>query len=168
MKKILLLDFDGVCHSYTSGWKGADVIPDPPVDGLEQFLRAAAKEFQIDVFSSRTNQPGGMKAMISWFENYYPRLVEELGILFPTEKPPAWITLDDRGWQFNGVWPDVQELVAFKPWYLRKPEQVASAENNFSPAGTSSTYCKFCGRDTDACIANPCADSGRKAKVGQV
>ena len=29
-KPILCLDFDGVVHSYTSGWKGADVIPDPP------------------------------------------------------------------------------------------------------------------------------------------
>lgn len=31
---ILCLDFDGVCHSYTSGWKGAAVIPDPAVPGL--------------------------------------------------------------------------------------------------------------------------------------
>lgn len=29
-KPILCLDFDGVIHSYASGWKGADVIPDPP------------------------------------------------------------------------------------------------------------------------------------------
>ena len=28
-KPILCLDFDGVIHSYISGWKGADVIPDP-------------------------------------------------------------------------------------------------------------------------------------------
>lgn len=32
-KPILCLDFDGVIHSYSSGWKGADVIPDPPVAG---------------------------------------------------------------------------------------------------------------------------------------
>jgi hypothetical protein len=32
-KPILCLDFDGVLHSYTSGWKGAAVIPDPPVPG---------------------------------------------------------------------------------------------------------------------------------------
>lgn len=40
--------------------------------------------------------------------------------------------------------------------------EIASAANNWSPAGTATTYCKFCSRDTDACIANPCQQSGRK------
>ena len=37
-KPILCLDFDGVIHSYSSGWKGAAVIPDPPVDGAMRFI----------------------------------------------------------------------------------------------------------------------------------
>jgi len=35
---------------------------------------------------------------------------------FPREKPPAFITLDDRAAQFNGTWPDIQGLLAFRPW----------------------------------------------------
>src|ERR1700743_3429981 len=55
-KPILCLDFDGVIHSYASGWKGADVIPDPPVAGAIEFIREALKHFRVAIFSSRTNQ----------------------------------------------------------------------------------------------------------------
>ena len=37
-KPTLCVDFDGVIHSYISGWKGADVIPDPPVPGAIEAL----------------------------------------------------------------------------------------------------------------------------------
>ena len=29
MKQTVVFDFDGVIHSYTSGWKGATIIPEP-------------------------------------------------------------------------------------------------------------------------------------------
>ena len=46
-KPILCLDFDGVIHSYASGWKGADVIPDAAVPGAMEFLRTwTAASFQ--------------------------------------------------------------------------------------------------------------------------
>lgn len=61
-KPILCLDFDGVIHSYSSGWKGADVIPDPLVAGALQFIRDAAMVFAVQIFSSRSNQPGGIDA----------------------------------------------------------------------------------------------------------
>ena len=50
-KPILCLDFDGVCHSYISGWQGAGVIPDPPVDGMWEFLETAIGVFEVDIFS---------------------------------------------------------------------------------------------------------------------
>ena len=66
-KPILCLDFDGVCHSYTSSWQGIDVIPDPAVPGLFEFLEAAKEVFDIQVFSSRSEDEKGIVAMQLWF-----------------------------------------------------------------------------------------------------
>lgn len=125
-KPILCLDFDGVIHSYASGWKGADVVPDPPTDGAIAFLREAVKHFRVAIFSSRSNQPGGMTAMAEWLGYHVldQRLSdsEDLAwasaIEWPTEKPPALVTIDDRALTFSGNWSDYQmpDLLAFRPW----------------------------------------------------
>lgn len=126
-KPILCLDFDGVCHSYTSGWKGASVIPDPHVPGLFEFLEEACKVFDIQVFSSRSGQLGGKEAMSLWFIKERKRWRENGGqgneiltISFPDEKPPALVTIDDRAVTFTGEWPSVEFLARFKPWNKKK------------------------------------------------
>lgn len=124
-KPILCLDFDGVVHSYTSGWKGADVIPDPPVPGALEFIIDALDRFEVHVFSSRSNQPGGIGAMQNWLRRH----IWEIGdgavidgsaivreIHWPTEKPPALVTIDDRAICFTGEWPSLDEIAAFQPW----------------------------------------------------
>lgn len=119
-KPILCLDFDGVIHSYTSGWKGADQIPDPPVEGSIEFIIEASKKFKVCIFSSRSNQQGGRSAMQTWLWN----AAETRGLLdkwfseldWPLDKPPAMITIDDRAITFTGVWPNVDSLLEFKPW----------------------------------------------------
>jgi hypothetical protein len=65
-KPILCLDFDGVIHSYTSGWKGAAVIPDPPVLGALEFIVTALERFEVHILSSRSHQWGGRRAMKRW------------------------------------------------------------------------------------------------------
>lgn len=130
MKPILCLDFDGVCHSYTNGWKGADIIPDPPVEGLFEFLQEANKQFEIHIFSSRSNQPGGIEAMAKWFEDYYidwymrpGNEFRELSLKFPISKPPAFLTIDDRTITFTGQWPNIEELKNFQPWYKKQGKE---------------------------------------------
>lgn len=117
-KPILCLDFDGVIHSYTSGWKGAEIIPDPPVPGAIDFIREALKHFRVAVFSSRSNQPGGLEAMQEYIfihsEMGFKDPIE--GIEWPTEKPAAFLTIDDRAITFTGEWPDLETLRSFKPW----------------------------------------------------
>lgn len=119
-KPILCLDFDGVIHSYISGWKGAAKIPDPPVQGAFEFIGEAIQYFEVVVFSSRSTQPGGIIAMQEWFlQHGWPADDEgnPEGISFPTEKPAAFLTIDDRALTFTGMWPDAKELLKFRPWY---------------------------------------------------
>jgi hypothetical protein len=121
-KPILCLDFDGVIHSYSSGWKGADNIPDPPVPGSLEFIRDAQEHFRVAIFSSRSNQPGGLLAMQTWLERQgvgvdgFPAFV--FNVEWPIEKPPAMVTIDDRALTFTGNWSeyDPAELLRFQPW----------------------------------------------------
>ena len=124
-KPILCLDFDGVCHSYTSGWINAWTIPDPPVAGLFPFLEQALQHFRVAIYSSRSEFERGREAMQRWFEKellaYYdgntaPAASVLLQLEFPVSKPSAFVTLDDRAVTFKGEWPEVTTLRGFVTW----------------------------------------------------
>ena|SRR5215469_6150976 len=118
-KPILCLDFDGCIHSYTSGWKGVDKIPDPPVPGAFEWMTRAAEVFEIHIYSSRSSSPAGRRAMFQYIYSR-DRVLAHL-VVFADEKPRAFITIDDRCVQFNGNWSDAQfqpqKLLAFVPYY---------------------------------------------------
>ncbi len=127
-KPILCIDFDGVIHSYTSGWKGATIIPDPVVPGFFEWAEQAAQHFTLVIYSSRSKEPEAITAMQFWL--YEQRKIwranggmheidEPLSFEFASEKPAAFVTLDDRAITFDGTWPDVETLRNFKPWNKR-------------------------------------------------
>ena len=126
MKKILCLDFDGVIHSYTSGWQGAAVISDPPVPGAVEFIANAVEYFRIAIFSSRSGEPDGCRAMMRYMREHLTKKYGNHGDLianiieYPIAKPPAFVTIDDRAITFTGTWPAMDMLLAFKPWNMRK------------------------------------------------
>ena len=158
MKKIIALDFDGVIHSYTSGWQGPRTISDPPVPGAMEFIvRLQDADFKVVVFSSRSRYWFGRRAMRGYIRfamecqvqadsDLYGIGLGETALLrrvlaegeahmepwhvavfdaiqkimddidFPTEKPPAHLTIDDRAMQFTGTWPGLDEVRNFVPW----------------------------------------------------
>ncbi len=131
-KPILCLDFDGVLHSYTSGWKGAGAIPDPPTPGAMQWLVDAYEGdlVRVAIFSSRSKSLRGRWAMQRWLRKHLIKQVEHQAgphmdllyveilewISWPWFKPPAMVTIDDRAITFTGEWPAIETLLAFKPW----------------------------------------------------
>lgn len=126
MARILCIDFDGVLHSYTSGWKGAKVIKDPPIDGALEWLRdmVESKEITPQIYSSRSKHEGGIQAMQNWLKKHAETAGMDTKFLkklkFPTEKPSASWTLDDRAICFRGTFPTAKELLDFKPWRVNE------------------------------------------------
>ena len=144
-KKTIALDFDGVLHSYSSGWQGCDVIPDGPVPGAMAFLRALVEDgrFDVCIHSSRCSEPAGVAAIKKWLaknimgsaktwidgvlivqddDDFDGRAIFD-GIRIVDKKPPAFVTIDDRAIQFAGTWPELDDLAAFVPWNKRTGAQ---------------------------------------------
>lgn len=148
-KPILSIDFDGVIHSYSSGWKGAHVIPDDPVPGaIEALHRYLDAGYVVAIFSSRSKSLRGRWAMKRWMteaaSRYYHRedfkyvsateaacvgmdlVSDDAGRAFvrrlswPWFKPSAVLTIDDRAVCFNGTFPAVNAIKIFQPWNKRK------------------------------------------------
>lgn len=120
-RPILCIDFDGVIHSYLSGWKGATEIPDPPVDGALRWLRdlVLSEKFQVTIYSSRSRYENAISYMKKWLLDNGLDLHTVCSIEFPTEKPPAFLQIDDRAICFTGEFPTIEDMLAFKPWYKK-------------------------------------------------
>lgn len=113
MKKTVVFDFDGVIHSYTSGWRGQCVISDPPVPGIKEAIdEIRAAGYEVVVVSTRCASVQGQGAVQAWL------LDNDIKVdAIKMEKPPAIVYIDDRAICFDGnpatLLSKVQE---FKPW----------------------------------------------------
>jgi hypothetical protein len=148
MPKILCIDFDGVIHDYMKGWQDGSIYGEV-VPGFFEWALQACRHFQLVIYSSRSKQAAGVIAMSDWlvmkahaegwqptdepFDNPAPdgdmpmlrllhaRAADVIVLYFAHEKPPAWLTIDDRSIQFEGRWEWVRPevLLDFKPWNSR-------------------------------------------------
>lgn len=128
---IICVDFDGVIHSYKSGWQGVSVIPDDPVPGAIEWLMEhlpipdalgghiyTHKGPEVQIYSSRSKSFFGRRAMKKWLIKHgLPSSYITDNILkFPVKKPAAFLTIDDRAICFDGTFPTASQMMAFKPW----------------------------------------------------
>lgn len=127
-RKIICVDFDGVLHSYTSGWKGAANIPDPPVPGALPWLISIAAKHSVNIYSARSGQ-GGIDAMKAWLIHHLGAHLDpdqaytfvEMELEFPLAKPSAFLTIDDRAICFKGDFTELtpEYLSNFKAWWQK-------------------------------------------------
>lgn len=108
MKRIILIDLDGVLNTY-SGQYDENTIP-PIKDGASEFLDALAGKFIVKIFTTRNKLLAG-----KWIiDNKLDKFVSDV----TNVKDPAWLIIDDRCLTFDGDYKNTLELVNnFSVWY---------------------------------------------------
>lgn len=109
----VVFDFDGVIHSYTSGWKGTRVIPDPVVPGIAEVIaKLRERGYHVAVCSSRCSTLEGVAAVAEYLHAAGIQVDD-----ITCEKPPALVYVDDRAIRFDGTTDNLyEEIVDFAPW----------------------------------------------------
>ncbi|MBS0202110.1 MAG: hypothetical protein JSS49_04360 [Planctomycetes bacterium] len=98
-QRTVCLDFDGVLHSYRSGWCGAEVIPDPPIHGTREAVARLRQQYRVVIHSARCHTEGGRTAVQLWLQKH-DIVVDDVC----EHKPPALVYVDDRAVRFQGNW----------------------------------------------------------------
>lgn len=93
MSRTIALDFDGVLHSYSSGWTGPKPM-DAPVPGALALVEALkARKYRLVVFTARDD----VAAVGEWLKQHgFPAMT------VTQTKPKAALYVDDRGLRFDG------------------------------------------------------------------
>jgi len=128
-RPIICVDFDGVIHSYENGWQDGEIYG-TVVPGFFEWYLEAAKHFDIRIYSSRSRYPAMREAMGKWLMDQCGAWAADreksmmAAFTFAHEKPPAFVTIDDRAICFKGDWNadelSIDALRAFKPWNVKR------------------------------------------------
>lgn len=128
----IAVDFDGVIHRYSRGWKDGSIYDPPVEESIESLIKLMDMGFSVYVHSTRSP-----RQIVRWFENshrcgnvefdesvcsmspYWVRRVypwekfwNKKNVLGVTRrKLPALLYIDDRGWEFS-KWTDPQLWMA--------------------------------------------------------
>lgn len=90
--RTIAFEFDGIIHSYKSGWQGIDIIPDPPIPGIKEIIdKLRNNGYLVVIFSVRCEHKDGEKAIIDWLQKYNI-FVDDIVYT----KPSAFCYIDDK------------------------------------------------------------------------
>ena len=114
--KTVVFDFDGVIHSYSSGWHDGQTsweIFDPPTVGIREVIKKLRENgWSVVVVSARCSSLFGRIAIKKWLKKYDITVDAVL-----RDKIPAKCYVDDRAVCFDGEASNLFESIThFKSW----------------------------------------------------
>jgi hypothetical protein len=110
--KTVAVDFDGVLHSYVSGWNGPLPTDDPVPGAVEFILHLQACNAKVIIFSTRATEAEGLAGIVNWLRKHGFPPVEVTHL-----KPVAVAYVDDRAVPFRrftdgrGNWNDCLDAI---------------------------------------------------------
>jgi len=134
MKKTVCLDFDGVINPYSKGWQQGVLYEKNVVPGFFEWAdkMMTSDDIHLVIYSSRSKDSVMVMQMREWLQECFNQWRWQTtktpnwtinDIEFAHEKPPAWLTIDDRAVQFQGTWDDpalsLESIANFKSWNQR-------------------------------------------------
>jgi phosphoglycolate phosphatase-like HAD superfamily hydrolase len=116
-QKTICIDFDGVLHDYSEGYKGLDVFGKQIPGAAEAVQNLKKQGWQIIIFTARP-VTDGLKMWLKENDIPFDFINENPSQLdAASTKPYADIYLDDRGLQFKGNWQEsLKEIAEYKNW----------------------------------------------------
>lgn len=110
MKKMVLIDLDGVLNEYKGDYQ-PDYIPEIK-DGAKDFLKKMAEKYTLKLFTTRSVDIASQWLKDNDLSCYFKEVTNT--------KEPAWVYIDDRGVTFEGDYNDLFEKVNnFEVWYKK-------------------------------------------------
>jgi hypothetical protein len=114
--KCVAVDFDGVLHAYSEGFKDGEIYDDPVPGAAEAMQKLLDAGLEVVIFSTRNhdrtvdgksekNQRAEMEAWLDKHEIPYTRVHDEPG------KPLCQLFIDDNCYRFEGNWDGAVEDV---------------------------------------------------------
>lgn len=145
-KKTVVFDFDGVIHSYSSGWQGETVILDPPVPGIKEAIADIMEDYIVVVVSTRCATEEGKAAIEAWLHKHGIEVDK-----VTKEKPPAVVYIDDRAICFDGNAASLKgKIKNFEPWYRKQTADVVEVVRCKDCAFYDAEY-KCCDKECGRC-----------------
>lgn len=117
-RRTIAVDFDGVIHRYSKGWRDGSIY-DSPVEGAREALARIHARYEVVIFTTRVNPAmrgadSQMDRILAWLEAQGFRRGEHFDDITHV-KPPALAYIDDRAVRFTAWDTTLDELAALYP-----------------------------------------------------